>query len=341
MRNALYPLDKVIEIMKPCKVSDSNPNHIAKLNKCIDSIEYIVEEKIDGCHYNCIGNRFFSTHLSEKTGYPVEKTENFPHLTEIFQKLNLPIVLDGEINYMGKRSQDVTPVTGASPDKAVAYQEQNGYVQYTIYDVLKDSNGNDLCNKPWRVRREILEGIGAQLTKLTKFITVNPVIWTDKGEFIKRTLQEGKEGGVLKHVNGLYYPGKRPMWNQIKVKQGAEDDVVIMDFEPPEQYYTGKDVVNWPHWEDGEPVTKLYANGWVGAMIIGKYNTEGQLVRVGTVSGMTDSERALISQKPSDYIGKVAHIKFMEKTNDGNYRHASFVQLHQDKNAFECVLDKA
>jgi len=336
---AVYPFRTVLAVMKPDSIDNNNANAVKRLEECFSSPDYIVEEKIDGQHYLCIAGRFFSTHISKKTQWPVEKTENFPHLSAVFHDAGLGYtILDGEINYPGKKSQDVSAASNSGIEKAILYQEKNGWVRFTVYDILRAPNGEWLIHKPWRQRRELLEAIGAKLAKMTTHVVVNPVVFDKKREFVDQLLDEGKEGGVLKHVDGLYVLGQRPAWNQIKVKQELEDDVILVGYNPPTREYTGKDVATWAYWENGEPVTELHYKKYIGSLSIGKYNKQGQLITLGSISGMTMSERAEFTNNPDKYIGQVVHIKGMEKTRDGSYRHFTFVQMHPDKNSSECTL---
>lgn len=336
-----YPLSRVIEVMKPSKIDPNRLSQLAKLDELFASPHYVAEEKIDGCHYVNIGGRFFSTQLSRVTGLPVEKTENFPHLVEAILRLDMPnVVLDGEVYYPEKTSQHVVMISGSAPDIAIAKQRELGWVHYKVFDILRDPDGRWLFDQPWRVRREILEALASKIrnTRVGEYLEIIDVVRTRKKEFLDRVLENGGEGVVLKHVNGLYYMGKRPQWNWVKVKTEIEDDVIIMGYEPATKIYTGKDFDTWPYWENGVPVTKYYALGWIGAIVFGKYNRKGELVRLGTCSGMDEATRKEFSEHGDKYIGRVIKIKAMQRTESGAYRHPKFVSLHADKNSHECVL---
>lgn len=335
-----YPFSTILEVMKPCRINSDNPRHLDKLDELMESPYYVAEEKIDGCHYLMAKHRFFSTQISRKTGLPVEKTDNFPHLVEGLKKLDLPqLVLDGEICYPGKKAQDVITITGALPGEAIRRQEQGDWVSYMIFDILRAPNGEWLFKQPWRVRRELLEQLASKLEAACPYLKVVPVTRRGKKEFLEEVLERGGEGIVLKYVEGRYLRGKRPMWNWVKVKTEIEDDVVIVGFEPPVKEYTGKEIETWPYWIDGEPVTKFYYHGWIGSIIFGKYTKTGILVPLGKCSGMEESERARFSASPQEFIGRVIKIRAMERTRDGAYRHPQYICLHPDKNPQECVIE--
>ncbi|MBT9167361.1 MAG: DNA ligase [Syntrophomonadaceae bacterium] len=158
-----------------------------------------------------------------------------------------------------------------------------------------------------------------------------------KEQFLEQILSNGGEGIVLKDVNGLYYPGKRPTGNWIKIKIELDDDVIITGFEPATRIYTGGDRANWLYWEGVEPVTKYHALGWIGAIKFGKYK-DGKIVELGRCSGMDETLREQMSKTPSAFIGQVITITAMEQTADGFYRHPRFTKFHSDKNPHECTI---
>lgn len=346
-----YPLQKVLKVMKPNKFDLDNPKHKQRLEEMLDdTFEWGAEEKIDGCHYTSINGRFFSTRISSGKEIPVEKTANFPHITNIINALNMPnLILDGEITIPGKTSQYVTRVTGASPDTAVAFQRDNDdWVQYKIFDILRMPNGQWLNNIPYYRRRKLLEQLLNEYLR-SDYITMTTMKVEGKREFLNHIYDYGGEGIVLKKLNGLYVFDKTPMWNQMKVKKEDEADVVVMDFLPPNEHYTGKKFETHPYWMNaaGEktsspvddsfyPVTKYYYYGWIGSVVIGQYK-DGILVKRGSSSGMDEETRKDMTFNPEKYIGRVAKIKYMEKTEDDNYRHPKWIGIHADKNPKECI----
>jgi len=338
----LYPLHQTLEVMKPSKIDLNKQSHLTKWNEIMkDNSDYIAEEKIDGNHYLSIQGRFFSTHIGD-TGIPIEKTAQLIHLNEALN--NIPnlgyTILDGEIFYPGWKSNNVTSITGSSPEEAIAKQQRdNKWLYYAVFDILRLPDGRWLLNQPWYVRRKILEDFQHALSTACPRIIVNPFVVNNKQQFLDKILEQGREGIVLKNIKGIYICGKKPQWNWIKYKTEIEDDVIIIGFDPPTREYTGKNLENWPYWENGEPVSKYYAQNLIGAIVMGKYNKKGELIRVGTCSGMTEDERRMFTQNPQVFIGKVAHICAMEITQSGAYRHPSFVRIHPDKNPYECIID--
>lgn len=328
-----------IGAMKPATVDDTNEKQVDRLHKLLLSDEYDVEEKIDGCHYLTYGCRLFSTE-------GCEKTDNYPHLRDFFIHLNMPnIILDGEINYPGKTSQFVTRVTGAGADQAVAFQEDTGYIHYTMWDILRTPKGTWLLDKPYRERRQILEQFYARFikgTSLEQYIHLTDRRTSGKKEFYEEIIASGREGVVLKKIDSCYILGKKPMWQWMKLKQQDEADFFISGFETPKVEYTGKNLADWPYWKEvnGEltPVTKYYYMDWIGAIELSAY-VDGVVTKVCTCSGITEELRATISQNKQVFLNRVVKVTFMEKTEAGYPRHPRFKQFHESKQAAECTWE--
>lgn len=328
--------------MKPSKPNKDNPAHTAKLDAALDGTDYIAEVKWDGCRYLYIDGRFFSTHIQvfggESTGRPVEKTEQLqPVVRELAAQNWGKLILDGEIVVLGGKAQDVVSVLGCEVTEAIRRQ-RSIKLHYMVFDVLRTREGTSMLGMPWEGRRAYLNSITKEIE--SDLVHIVKVVETNKRAFLDAELTAGREGIVLKSRRGLYMPGKRPAWNWVKVKAELDDDVVIMGFEPSTREYTGKDIDNWPYWENGDPVTKLYYNRWIGAVVFGKYNSSGRLVRLGTCSGMDETQRAIFSRGPLEaFVGQVMKITAMEVTRDGAYRHPRFIMMHPDKNGHECILE--
>lgn len=364
-----YPLENILLPMGAKEVKDEK-----KMDALWDDGNYVAEEKYDGSRYLSVGGRFFSRRVSVKDGFPVEKTDNVPHLTSILNKYP-NLILDGEVYYEGMSSNDVTSIMGALPEKAIERQKERGFLKYVVFDILRDFNGNWLVDKTWKERRKLLEmAVGLIKIDLLKEnnkafdkIDVSQVVVYDKREFYNEIMARGGEGIILKNVNAKYVPDKKPSWNWVKVKKHITDDVVIMGFKPPVRVYDGKELDTWQYWENehgikftradlkpGEgiigtdtPVTKFYFYDWIGAVTFGKYYLAGEtedgtpcygLNELGFCSGLTDEMRKDMSENPEKYIGDCMEIGAMEQTKDGFYRHPVFNRMRPDKSPSDCRI---
>jgi len=328
-----------IGVMKPNKASKDNQKELKRLDALLDDPNYVLEEKIDGCHYLMFGSYFFSTDN-------VEKTNNFPHLRDFFRNLGMVnLILDGEIHVPGKTSQYATHITGPSPENAIKFQEQNGWVHYTIFDILRTPKANWTIRNTYAERRKLLEYFYNTFiadTPLAEYIHLVPMRQDGKRQYLESLLEAGLEGGVLKKMSSHYHMGKKPKWEWMKFKQEDDTDLVIMGFEPPKTLYTGNDVANWKYWKEingiNQPVTEYFYKGWIGAVSLGAY-VNGKLTSICSASGMSKAVRQHMSENPDAYLGKVARVTFMEKTTDGYPRHPVFKNLHETKTAEECIWE--
>jgi ATP-dependent DNA ligase len=328
-----------VGVMKPNSAKKEDAKAKQKLDALLDDPTYALEEKIDGCHYKMIGYRFFSTEN-------VEKTDNFPHLKEFFQKLKMfNLIVDGEIHYPGKTSQYATHVTGASASGAKHFQEQNGYIHYTIFDILRTPKANWTLRNTYIERRKLLQYlydtfIGS--TPLAEFIHLSPMTLDGKRQFLEEILNAGLEGGVLKKLDSQYIMGKKPMWQWMKIKQEDDTDLVIMGFEPAKVDYTGANLETWLFWKPingvDRPVTKFHFFGWIGSVVLGAY-VNGVLTRICTASGISEELRKDMTEDQDKYVGRVARVTYMEKTDDGYPRHPALKNIHEDKSPQECIWE--
>jgi ATP-dependent DNA ligase len=296
------------------------------------SANFVCEPKVDGSRYlmhvGVGGNRFTSRHISKKTGSFTEKTDNIPHLRDYFVNENLDVelegcVFDGEIvrgNLLSK-SSEVTKIMGALPKKAIQLQNELGYVDYYVFDLLFD-RGNDIRNQPYEVRRNLLLDRLESLADPNKHLNIIPVKYTDKEEFFRDIIEAGGEGVILKDAQASYGNG----W--AKVKRKATFDVIILDYEEPTKIT--KKV------SGEESISRFYENGWIGAIKFGQYYN-GRLTEFGSCSGMDDATREDLSRNKVENIGRVIEIECQERTKTGRFRHPRFIRFRYDKKAEDCI----
>ena len=275
-----------------------------KLQKLLDDPKYIGECKIDGYRSICDNGEFHSrlgNSLSAKV----------PHLTQILKEYN--VILDGELCMTSAtaNSSDVTKILGALPEKAVARQEELGKLRYVVFDILRTGD-MDLTQLSWSHRREVLERFFDAFV-FNELIDLSQ-IYTDKRGLLEYAESNGLEGIMLKNVDALYYPDKRPENTWYKVKKSMTYDVVVMGFTEGKGKY----------------------KGLIGAVEFGLYK-EGTLTYCGQCSGFTDEQRRVITEFPQNYLGQVMEISAMERTKDGMFRHPVYKGFRDDKEADDCT----
>jgi len=308
----------------------------AKFNsKMWTSDRWVSEPKIDGSRYlmhvGIGGSRFTSRHESKKTpGMFTEKTDNIPHLRDLLKNENLDVdlsgcVFDGEIIRGGdllSKSSEVTKIMGSLPEKAIQIQQDLGFVDYYVFDILYDK-GNDIRHLPYESRRNILVDYLSDIADPKKHFNIIPVERQDKERFFQEIIEAGGEGVILKDSQAPYAQG----W--AKVKRKATFDVVITGFENPTQIT--KKV------SGEESTSRFYENGWIGAIVFGQY-FQGKLIDFGSCSGMDDALREEISLNKEKYLGKVIEIECQERIpKTGRFRHPRFLRFRPDKNLCDCT----
>lgn len=336
----VYPFTSVLDIMKPSKIDSRKKSHQQKLTEIVKSPEYLWEEKLDGISIMSIGGRLYGNGTSIKNGWPIEKTDRMPYVVADLLKAGTKAVFDGEGYVVGKKSNDIASLLNCNVEDSLSKQTSKGWVEYHVYDMLRDVDGTWMINQPFEARRKRLEEVFQDFFKNSSSVILNEIHTTEEDVLtaFEAIVAKGLEGSVLKSKKGLYVPGKRPQWNQVKLKASLEDDVVIMDFNEATKKYSGKDFNNWPYWEEGEPVSEHYFKKLIGSIKVGKYS-QGELIEVGNVTGIDDALRVQMTNFPGNFIGRVITIKAMEKTSDSKYRHANFKHFHADKRAEECVIE--
>jgi len=205
------------------------------------------------------GNRLLGGSLSKKDpSSRVERTDILPHLRDM-KLFNKDLVLDGEVFIKDK---NVTKsIINSSPMRSRELQRKYGKPIFYVYDILR-YNGNDLRNVPYKTRLKFIErAVGNRYSHIKAVPTFDK---NKKGHY-KRLVKQGWGGVVLKDKFGKY--NDRFMTKKRPVKK---DDYILMDWTPGKGKY----------------------KGMFGALIFGKYNSAGKLVRVGKVSsGFTEKQR--------------------------------------------------
>lgn len=333
------------------------------LSKVCSNGEYFLQEKIDGAFYQFVKTKnhsyLFGRTVSKVSGILTEKSDNVPHLKEVFSVLPADTILIGEIYIPDGTSKDTVSIMGCLPALAIKRQE-NSPIHYYVHDIIY-YDGINLMNEGAESRYNILEAIW-KLHNFDQYDFLRLAIKVENNleEEISHILKSGGEGAVLKKRDYPYIPGKRPAWSTIKVKQMDSIDLVCMGFCSPTKEYTGKEIEIWPYWEhngnliDGLyykdylrdssflPVTSYYYFGWPSSIKIGAYNDEGKLIELGTVSsGLTDEDKQNMAEHPENYLNKVVSIDCMSiDKNEHTLRHPVFKIWRDDKDAKDCLISE-
>jgi len=291
--------------------------------------DYMAEEKLDGerfkMHIFGDGNRFDSRCLSKKTNLFTEKTGNVMHLANWKIPALAGTVFDGEMK-MGVDSMSTSTVMGCLPEEAVKRQAESGvWVDYYVFDIIF-LKGKDLRDEPYSVRRVILCNLFDDYLRENAHFKLTTCEYKNKKKFCDEIFARGGEGVILKNLNAPYTDKKA--W--VKVKAVATFDVVVMGYEEatPETIKKG---------DDKATISRLAANGWVGALVFGQY-VNGKLKKFGQCSGMPDDIRALFSEHKTNMLNAVITIEAQSRIpKTGYFRHPRFKCMRPDKIARQCT----
>jgi len=191
--------------------------------------------------------------------------------------------------------------------------------RYYIFDILTWGD-RSLIHTPFKYRQEVLLDMRVLFETVSHMLKVVPSFQFngDKNATLKHfndIIDHGGEGIVLKNIDSLYHPGKRPENVWYKMKKTVTHDFVVMGFTEGKGKYLGM----------------------VGSIMCGAWK-KGQLVHICNASGMTDGERQYMTDDPKSWLDMVVEVSGFENT-DKSIKEPQFVRVRYDKNSKECEVD--
>jgi DNA ligase-1 len=259
-----------------------------------------VSPKLDGyrCLAVCAGGSV--------TLYSRKGTEylNFPGVEEDLKRsFSCDVVLDGEI--MSDDFQAMQKSAFANTRGTVV-----GDVKFHVFDFIPYSewiSGNFKMKKSDRLT--LLE----KMNKVLKYKKSIELVEQNKANTLEEIQgsqlkfeQQGYEGAMVIPADSPYYKGRKSNM-LLKFKSMQSQDCLVTGF------YEG--------------TTGTRNQGRLGGLILQQEN--GQICECGT--GFTDEDREYIYKNRSEFVGKVAEIKYQELTKDGIMRFPVFVRWRNDK----------
>ena len=232
-------------------------------------------------------NRAFSRRVSKKSGWYSENTDCVPHIRDLrFPKLH-GTVIDGEFDY-GNNSMGVQSVLGSLPERAIEFQEENGYIPFKAFDILYykginvqklplwkrkiylakvindvlDSGGDEaskyfiyaemyMLDAPRFIFYKLITDYTGEDEEIQEFIRSRIIVVDDFISLFDKFVDEEKEGIMIKDMYGIYEQKRSKAY--LKVKGVSTWDCVVMGYEKPTKVYDGKEILKWKYWEvDGE-----------------------------------------------------------------------------------------
>ena len=256
--------------------------------------------------------------ISKKTGLLSEKGLNAPMLAPV-SPLYISgwggdlgyTVIDGEVMQPENAGfRDIAGIMNTKVEKAERRIAEIGPPRYFAFDILF-YNGDDVRDKPLHERLKLLRHVIFEHFCGNPLVTQMDYVVKGKQEYYESLIAGGGEGIILKDLNAPY---SSKAW--VKVKRYHTLDVVVTGYTEGKGKYTGQ----------------------VGAVEVSVFR-DGELVKVGQVSGMTDEKRLEFTQKKDEFLGQVMEIKAQEFQKKA-LRHPRYQRMRPDSNDVDCTWEK-
>ena len=347
-----------------------------KLEQMAAHGQYLWSEKFDGNFTRAVitseRNALQTRGISKGTGTYSELQDKvffWDSVLNAFQ--NGTTVILGELYLPGGIDRDVGAIARCLTPKA-RERQKDVKLEWRIFDVLV-LDGHDMINEPIEKRvlfiPEVVARINNPLVKGIEYHEMDDSFFDE----IQKIFERGGEGAVCYKKGVPYTPDKRTSaWDTCKVKQEISSDVdcLITSVEPPVRDYTGKEIANWPYWQNkktgefvmgnyfgdyqrGEPyipVTKNYFYNYPGAVFTSVYDKNGELVPLCKVAGLTDEMKISMRDNFNEEwylcpitIGgmMVSQTKKSDARLDVSIRHPYIKAIRKDDlDPADCTLDK-
>jgi bifunctional non-homologous end joining protein LigD len=270
----------------------------------------------------------------------LDKTRQFPEIADALRALHVrakrPFVVDGEVVAMRDgspaRFQELQSRMHVIDREAIQSHREESPAALIMFDMLVDGT-QALVAEPWRVRRKHLAAL-LRPPGRSNALRLSDV--ADDGDAMLRQARRHEwEGIIAKRADAPYEAGRRSRaWLKLKIEQRQE--FVVGGWTEPRK-----------------------SREHIGALLLGYYDADGQLVYAGhTGTGFSrqtllDTHRRLrrLERKTSPFTTTprtnelahwtqpaiVAEIKFNEWTADGKLRHPVFLGLRDDKDPREVL----
>ena len=291
------------------------------------------EPKWDG--FRCVAFRDGrSIELQSKSGQLLSRY--FPELIEGLSGLKAErFVLDGEIIVLAgdKLSFDDLLQRIHPAASRVAKLSQETPARLVLFDLLVDTSGQSLIEKPLEQRRAALEAFAAKFLHRNPRFLLSPATGDIKvaRQWLK-TMRGQLDGLIAKPLDEPYSSGERSM---LKIKNLRTVDCVVGGFR-----YGSK--------------TKV-----VGSLLLGLYDNQGLLHHVGFTSSIERASRPALTRKlkaliePPGFTGRapggpsrwssersteweplrpelVVEVRYGQETPDGRLRFPRFLRIRPD-----------
>lgn len=298
-----------------------------------DDEEWSFEIKLDG--YRCI---------AVKQGAKVELfsrnekklNDRFPRVVTALSGVHGDFVLDGEVVALDRSGK---------PSFQLLQNNQSTKLPVFFYAFdLLHRDGSDLFGEPLENRREQLDNL---LESSRDPIRLSPLLEVPAAEILKAVRQLGLEGVIAKRKASLYEPGKRSgAW--VKHRTNQEQEFVIGGYVPSAR--TFESLIVGVYEQKSLLFVAKVKNGF-SPRVRGEIFPALKSLQTDTCpfTNLPETKRsrwgqALTAEKMKEcrWVKPVlvCQIAFVEWTEGGDLRHATFLAMRDDKDAREVTREQ-
>jgi bifunctional non-homologous end joining protein LigD len=278
------------------------------------------------------------------------KAPQFPGIVAELRQLatwaKRPFIVDGEIvalhGNIPARFQSLQARMHVKEASDIATHEVENPAAIILFDILLDGDVI-LLNASWTIRRQHLRRLLSVVThtrplsaSVARHLRLS-LVRKDGTAMMLQALRNGWEGVMAKRIDFGYQPGVRTdAWRKLKVE--FREEFVVGGFTKPRN-------------------TRKH----IGALLLGAFDTTGQLVYVGHMGGgFTRTSVAEMRHKLDPLVRKtspfsikihpnepatwvqpriVVEVKFSEWTDDGRLRQPIYLGTRDDKDARDVMFE--
>jgi bifunctional non-homologous end joining protein LigD len=313
------------------------------IEKPFNSSEWLFEIKWDG--YRAIAEIQKSA-VTLYSRNDLNFNSRFPEIMESLGKMQLTVVLDGEIVVVDEQGKSQFHLLQQY------FKYKKGKLVYYVFDILY-FEGYELLGLPLVTRKKLLNQILSASLKSSNVVdpagsslipdnTIGNIKFSSHLEkegiaFFNEAVKNGLEGIMAKKSDSIYIPGSRTSeWLKIKTKMRQE--VVIAGYtEPQGSRNKIGSIITGVYDKDILVFTGQAGSGFDEEELENLYNIFKKL-ETGNCPFKTvpDTTTAAHWIKPQ----LVAEIQFSEWTDKNIMRHPVFIGLRTDKNAIDVKIEK-
>lgn len=285
-------------------------------DKAFDDENWLFETKFDG--YRAIAS-VLDGKVSLYSRNHNSFNKKYPTIINELEKLDMDIVLDGEVVALDK--------TGKQQFQLLQNHQQKEAEKlvYCVFDILY-LNGHETIDMELRDRKELLDHVFEQID--SGFILKTETVDKKGISFFQKIKKEKGEGIIAKRKDSTYQPGKRNT-DWLKIKTDQRQEAVICGYTEPQG-----------------------ARSYFGSLVLGVHEGN-KLIPIGNCgTGFSDSDLKALYEKMNPLERKttpfsenpdlpylitwltpklICEVKFSDWTSDNLMRHPVFMGLRTDK----------